>query len=335
VPFVLLPSSTVAIDVATLCQLNGPDDVGTLTVFDTQGGTVARLSGVARIEVLDGQGQPDFGFTVDGIALGALEGSDSVHVVAGVRNGPSLGGPGSYRTDCFVASFYDKTGSGLAGEITLKDRDGRPLGSPVWFNLHAWELVRIKDVFGQAGVPSTFQQARAEVTLSGFDPSVLGYCLVVDTANRRSPATSFHLGKVVAPALETRRRLVDAESTPGVTPAGATFDFPAGGTIVAHVLHVRTPDLLSCSLDRSELLLTLVSPDKQQIIGGTSNAVAEFFTGERSAVGSRWHGPGWTDPWGLEVRWNPNVPRAAGPVPYRVHCRSGNGVSLADEVFRN
>jgi len=98
---------------------------------------------------------------------------------------------------------------------------------------------------------------------------------------------------------------------------------------------VRHPDKLSCTLDRSELVLTLVTPDRAQVFGGTNNAIAEFDTGARGALGSRSFGPGWADLWGLRVSWNPAFPAPTGPVPYRVVCRSGNGVSLVDQIVRH
>lgn len=335
VPFVLLPSSVVLIDVATLCALNGPDDVGTLTVIELQGGTTARLSANARVDLLDPAGQPDFGFSVEGIPLGYLDGSNNTHVVSALRYGASISGFGDYVSDCYVGSFFDATSSGVVAKLTLKDRDGRRIGSPLTTSLRPWELVRLPDVFGAAGTGGPYQQARAEFVFSGNDPSVLAFCTVANVVNRRSPSTTFHLAKVVEPELETRRRDVNVNATPRVTPSGGSFEFLPGTSEVLHGLYVRHPDLLSCALDRSELVLELVTPDGAQTFGGTTNAIAEFDTGARSALGSRSFGPGWADLWGLRVSWNAAFPAPTGPVPYRVVCRSGNGVSLVDQIVRN
>lgn len=332
---VLLPSSITQIDVATLCVLGGTDDIGTLTVLETQSGTPARLSASARVDLLDAAGQPDFGFSVEGIPLAYLDGTDNTHVVSALRYGQSISGFGDYVTDCYVASFTDASASGFVAQLTLANRDGQPIGAPLVTTLRPWELVRLADVFGTAGTGGPYQQARAEFVFSGNDPAVLPFCTVTNVANRRAPSTTLHVAKVLEPELETRRREVNVGETPRVTPAGGSFEFLPGTSEVLHGLFVRHPDRLSCSLDRSELVLTLVSPDKAQTFGGTGNAVAEFDTGPRGTLGSRSFGPGWAGLWGLQVTWNGAIPPPSAPVPYRIFCRSGNGASLADQIYRN
>jgi hypothetical protein len=227
----VLPAASVTeLNVRNYCILYGPEDAGTLTIMERDRSDVARISATARVDIIDPSAPATpVGFSVDGIPIGSLEGTNAAQLVMGLRSGSP--GPVSYRTDCYLATFTDAANSGVVGKLRLRDRTGAALGSSLWVSLKPWELVRIEDVFAAAGVASmSSDDAQLEIGLAGANAPVLGYCLVVTTSTPEA-ASTFHLAKVVEPEYEARRRHVD----------GAGRSTSEARTASRHLRRVRGP----------------------------------------------------------------------------------------------
>ena len=330
---ILPPGSLSTFDLrAGPCVLPGADDLGMLVLIVSNQAGVARVSARGRVDLLDPvKGLVLQTLMVDGLPLGALDNTDSIHVASGLRS--DLTGAGaSLTTDCFFGTFIDGSGAGgVLGRLGLRDRSGQPLGSDVYFSLHPFELMRFQDVFKLVGSPAgPFDDVRAEFFMGGAGDAVLGYCLGVQTQPTKGARTlALALAQVAEPQEETRRRSISVTSTPEAQ-GGASFALAPGETRVVHGIFARHPDRLSCSVSASDaLILTAVSPDRTLTFGGTTSQTGWFDAGPRGQIAA-----GFDDLWGLEVSWHPGAARTA-PVNYTISCRSGNGVSLADELFRN
>jgi hypothetical protein len=331
--FLLAADSLTSFDLRQSCSLPGTDDLGMLVAMVTNQAGLARISARARVDLLD----PVMGLVlqtlmVDGLPLGALDTTDSIHVASGLRHDPTGAAGAPVTTDCFFGTFVDGSGAGgVLARLGLRDRDGQVLGSDIYFALRPFELLRLEDVFKLVGAPSgPFDDVRAAFFPAGGGDAILGYCRTAQTQPTKGARTlALTLAQVADPQDETRRRSVSVNSTPEAQ-GGAAFALQPAGRRVVHGLFVGHPDRLSCAISSSDaLVLKAVSPDGAVTVGGTGSQTGWFDAGPRGQVAG-----GFSDLWGLEVSWDPGAART-GPVNYTLSCRSGNGVSLADELFRN
>jgi hypothetical protein len=321
---VSLPGMTVTeIDIPSKCTLPSDSGTGLVVLLERDPG-VARISGYARVDVRSVPGGRTLqSLPVAGLPLAAVDTTESVHVVAGLQQTA----PGSSRvltTSCAFATFFDGSlAGGLIGRLTLKDERGVVMGSPLLFNLKPFELRRFDDVFNLLGVPQgSALGVRAEFTLTGKGDGVLGYCTTAQQGpDKGDLSLGLQLAQVANPQDEVRRRTIDTMSTPG---SGA---FVLAQGTAHHGIYVRHPDRFTCSVGGSAgLVITAVSPDGAMTVGGTGPKTPEVGFQPHSTLGNGVH-----DMWGLEITRGPGA--ATGPLPYSIHCDSGNGTSLADFLF--
>ncbi len=265
-----------------------------------------------------GAGVIAFGYSQDGLPLGALEAS--THIVAGLRNGPGL------RTDCLVGSFYDKSGSGNLYKVSVKDADGALIGDKL-LKLRPWSAEMLTDVFAAVGAPGAVVEGASvdiEPAANTTLPSMIASCRVFDSTNSQLLATAFRVGKIYEPLDLLRRRRVDVSTTPGAGPF--LFD-PKANRLPLHTVFLRAPDLVECSVGSAsgQLILVVTAPDGRFVAGGFQST-GEFFTGHRGSVAG-----GDAGAWGIEIDANPSNP-PSGPIPYQLSCVSGNGMSQIDHV---
>ncbi|HEV7667265.1 MAG TPA: hypothetical protein VGS22_01995 [Thermoanaerobaculia bacterium] len=293
-------------------------DRGTLTLFANKGSSSVRISALARVEAIPGgAGFPAVGYSEPGLPLGALEGS--TQIITGVQNGAS--GSVKLRTDCLIGSFYDAGGSGNLYRVTVKDSTGGVLGSTV-ISLAPWSAELLVDVFsavGAGGMMVAGGRVEVEPAANSSNPAMVATCRVLGGST-----TDYLMGKVYEPKDLLRQRRVSANSTPG----RGNFIFVPGFGPALHAIFLRHPDLVQCSVDSSQLALEVVAPDGTVITGGFQST-GEFTTRERQSIN---HGV--ADAWILKVTENAANPPPMGslPIPYRLTCVSGNGMSQIDKI---
>jgi len=331
--FLLAAGSLTSFDLRQSCNLVGSDELGTLVALVTNASGVARVSARGRVDLLDlANGGVLQTLMVDGLPLGALDATDSIHVASGLRHDPTGAAGAPVTTDCFFGTFFDGSGAGgVLARLGLRDRDGQVLGSDIYFALRPFELVRFEDVFKLVGAPAgPWDDVRATFFPGGAGDAVLGYCMATQAQPGKGARTmALSVAQVADPQDETRRRSVSVNSTPEAQ-GGAPFALQPAEQRVVHGLFVGHPDRLSCGVSSSDaLVLKAVSPDGAVSVGGTGSQTGWFDAGPRGQIAA-----GFSGLWGLEVSWDPSAARTA-PASYTISCRSGNGVSLADELFRN
>jgi hypothetical protein len=320
----------VPLDVNVLCSLPADPGPGMLVLIEMDPG-IARISARARIDTRSPTTGAVLGtFAVTGLPLGAVDTTSNLHVVQGLRWDASV--PGN-TTDCFFGSLFDGSGfGGMVGRLTLKDDRGLDLGSQL-FNLRPFELVALRDVFKLVGAPAAkYEGVHAEIVWTGGGDAVLGYCVASrDGADKGDRTLAFEPALVADPNDEVRKRVFVASGTPALGPFGLGPTLPLNHPLARHGVYVRHPDRLTCGVASSDpnasMVITAVSPDGVQHIGGTSARTPEFGGSPRGSVAG-----GVADLWGLEVEYKPGT-SSFGFVKYSLDCRSGNGTSLADLVF--
>jgi hypothetical protein len=328
---ITLPASTqVTLDVSQQCQLPADPGAGMLVLIETDA-VVARISARARIDTLSMTGDVLGTLPVVGLPLGAVDTTENVHVVQGLR-WQGGGMPGN-TTDCFFGALFDGSGyGGMVGKLTLRDAFGQDLGS-LLFNLRPLELFALRDVFKAAGVSGgPYEGVRAEIVWTGGGDAVLGYCVSNrDGAVKGERTLAFEPAQVAEPNDELRKRAVVASETPSLGAFTLGPSLPTSNPRGVHGVYVRHPDRLSCSVISSDphrvMFITAISPDGTQQIGGTSPTTTEFGNVPRGSIAA-----GVADLWALEVRWAPGT-FTGSHTKYRIECRSGNGTSLADFLF--
>jgi hypothetical protein len=325
-----VPAGTeVPLDVTAFCHLPADPGAGMVVLIEADPG-VARISARARIDTLSPTSGAVLGtFTVTGLPLGAVDTTENRHVVQGLRWDAALPANG---TDCFFGALFDGSGfGGMVGHLTLRDAQGVDLGSR-FFNLRPFELVALRDVFKLVGAPSgKYEGVRAEILWSGGGDAALGYCVAGrDGADKGDRTLTYEPALVADPKDEVRMRVFMASGTPAL----GSFALPPpllGSPLARHGVYVRHPDRLTCGVTSADpsapMVITAVSPDGVQHVGGGSSRTPEFGGSPHGSVAG-----GVDDMWGLEVRWQPGT-SVLTPVKYSIDCRSGNGTSLADVVF--
>jgi hypothetical protein len=317
----LAGGSLTRLDYAAACSLSGTDDRGMLILLATSSAGLARLSARADMVLLGGGS-----LTIDGLPLASLVSTETVHVVTGLPLGSTIAS--GFTTDCLFGTFFDGSGSG--GSLVrfgLRDGDDQPLGRDVLLAVKPFSLTRFEDVARLVGAPPNTPEIRAVFSPAGGGDAVVGYCLS-QAATPKGQTLAYSLAQVDEPLEETRRRSVSVASTPEVQ-GGAAFQITPTESTVFHGVFLRHPDTFSCGVAAADaLVLAVVPPDGATRIGGTSNTTGRLDTGVRGSINA-----GVAGFWGLEVSWDPGARRTA-PVTYTISCRSGNGSSLADELFR-
>jgi hypothetical protein len=308
------------------CGLGPNSETGTLLLLSLDKTVIGRFSASARIDV-DGPSMTGrHSVLVDGLPLAALDSTDNVHRVPGLRADRFTNAGFFIASDCYVGAFFDAAaGTGMIGRLTLKDADGQPLGRDQFFSLKAFELYRFRDVFAKAGVNGSFEGVQAEFNVTGHGAAFLAYCThEPESADGRTFALT--LAQVAESRDETRKRIASAVSTPGVHPPMTEFTLAPGAMRNLHGLYVRRPDVVSCGVTSTDFLnLTAVAPDGTRF-GGTSSMTGDFATIAQGTTGEN-------DLWGLEVSWDPTV-SPGPPATYSITCKSGNGTSLMDQLVR-
>jgi hypothetical protein len=308
------------------CGLSSQDERGMAVVLATTPSGLVRLSARGVIALLGGGS-----IVIDGLPLASLESTDVVHVVNDLSSDPTGATAPAFTTDCLFGMLFD--GSGAGGSIVrfgLRDGDGQPIGKDVLTAVKPFSLERFRDVFSLVGAPAQpFENVRAIFAPAGGGDSALGYCVATArTSLPQGQTLVYTLAQVDEPLEQTRRRSISVMSTPEVQ-RGARFRLDPAESEVVHGLFVRHPDRFSCGVQASdELFLALIPPDGAARIGGASGLTGWFDTGPRSTVND-----GISGLWALEVSWGTGALRNR-PVDYALSCRSGNGMSLADELVR-
>ena len=327
--FTVPPSALLAFDVVSQCGLPPDPGVGMVVLLETNPG-VARFSARALVDVRSPMGGAMIqSVSVAGLPLAALDTTENVHVVSGLRT-ESQGPTRPVTTDCYVGSFFDGSGGGgFVALVTLKDFQGTPLGS-VPFPLKPFELVAVKDIFAKLGLTAALDGVQAEVVFSGKNDAALAYCVASQEFMQKHERTYVvSVGQVADPADEVRKRAFAASSTP----AGGPFLMlpPPLNKMQAHGIFVRHPDVVRCSVGANtptaQLGIVAVSPDMQRISGASPGQV-EFASFAHGTVAN-----GVDELWGLEIDWAAGTTPPPGSVPYTINCTSGNGTSLADLLF--
>jgi hypothetical protein len=310
-------------------QLPTDPGVGMVVLLEMDPG-VARFSARALVDVRPPMGVAMLqSVSVAGLPLGALDTTENVHVVSGLRT-QMTGAPRAVTTDCYVGSFFDGSGAqGFVAKLTLVDSQGNPLGS-LAFPLKPFELVAVPDVFARLGISGTLDGVQAQVVFTGKNDAALAYCVASQEFTQKNERTYvLSVGQVADPSDEVRKRAFMASSTP----AGGPFLMlpPPLNRMQAHGVFVRHPDVVRCSVATdtpgAQLEIVAVSPDLQRISGGSPSRV-EFATFAHGTVAN-----GVNELWGLEIDWPAGSTPPPGSVPYRIGCTSGNGTSLADLLF--
>jgi hypothetical protein len=328
---IALPAATqVTLDLGQQCQLPADAGPGMVVLIETDPG-VARISARARIDTLSKTGDVLGTLPVVGLPLGALDTTENLHVVQGLR-WMGAGAVGE-TTDCFFGALFDGSGmGGMVGRLNLKDAQGLDLGS-VLFNLRPFELFALRDVFklvGASGGPSA--GVRAEIVWTGGGDALVGYCVSNRPGAVKGERTLvFAPAQVAEPNDEIRKRALVASGTPSVGGFVLGPSLPLLNPRARHGVYVRHPDRVSCGVVSDDpnnvMFIKAISPDGTQSIGGTSPSIAEFGNSPRGSIAA-----GVADLWALEVRWAPGT-FTGFPTKYRIECRSGNGTSLADFLF--
>jgi hypothetical protein len=289
---------------------------GTLTILTPAGAGQALISATARVDRVSGPGATALGYTLHGIPLGALEGSELL--VAGLRSGKFASA--DYRVDCLVSSFADASRSGDVYTLRVKDAAGRVLGDRV-FALKPWSSRFFEDVTAMVGAPGPSYdglQVEVEPGANPTPPSMVASCR---TLSRVDGVTALAVGKVYEPKDRQLQRTVSV----GATPGWGTFSFDPQRGKALHVLFLRHPDMLSCVVDHPQLTLTLADPSGLVVQSGFQS-IPELFTGFRSEANF-----GDAGAWGLTVRADPMNPPTSS-VDYTLRCVSGNGISQLDRM---
>ena len=329
---ITLPAATqVTLDLIAECQLPADPGAGMVVLIETDPG-IARISARARIDTLSPTTGRILGtLPVVGLPLGAVDTTENLHVVQGLRwQGASAIGN---TTDCFFGALFDGSGfGGMVGKLTLRDAFGQDLGS-LLFNLRPLELFALRDVFKLAGVSGgPYEGVRAEIVWTGGGDAVLGYCVSNrDGAVKGDRTLAFEPAQVAEPNDELRTRAFVASGTPSLGAFTLGPALPTTNPRGVHGVYVRHPDRLSCSVISNDphrvMFIQAISPDGTQQIGGTAPTTSEFGNVPRGSVAG-----GVADLWALEVTWPPGT-FTGFPTQYRIECRSGNGTSLADFLF--
>jgi hypothetical protein len=310
------------------CRLQGPDDFGMLLVSSTDS-SPARLSASGRTDVRDtNSGALAQVLASTGLPLSSLEGSDTsldgttgTKVVSGLRLDRTAVKPAT--SDCFLGALADASGAGgIVGWLSLHDRDGFVLGGGLVL-VKPFELVRVRDVFAYVGAAGeVYDEARAQLFLFDGGDSVVAYCWTEERGPYRS-TFAVNVAQAVEPRDETARRTMIAKTDTG-PPYGkplTLFQSPISWGRARHALYLRAPDVVTCSVDRTDMTLSATSPVNEVVTGGTTNSVTidTWSTGEQDR-----------DVWLLTVRLAPGW---GFEVPYSISCVSGNGTSLADRFW--
>jgi hypothetical protein len=318
-------SRLTTLDVVNQCGFSQPPGVGMLVLTDSDT-TITRISARALVDFRSSaSGGIEQTVSVAGLPLAAVDGTDNVHSVTGLRQTA----PGAARpavTDCYVASFADGSRrGGMIARVSLADAGGNALGSRLT-SLGQYELVAIRDVFNNLA-PSGLVGARADYKFSGFGDAVLGYCVTTQVGvSMQDRNITLSMAQVAEPRDDVRRRGFTASMTPG---RGPFMMFPPpDNKRQLHGIYVRQPDVVTCSVSQHwshpQLEIKAFTPDKVSIPGMQPGQVTFGGGGNSTTAG------GFRDLWGLEVDWPAGTTPPPQTVPYTITCASGNGTSLAD-----
>ena len=329
--FTVPPSALLAFDVVSQCGLPPAPGVGMVVLLETDPG-VARFSARALLDVR-APGSPVMlqSLSVAGLPLGALDTTENVHVVQGLRT-EMMGFSRAVTTDCYVASFFDGSGAkGFVAKLTLIDSQGLPLGS-LALPLNPFELVAVPDVFGKLGVTGSLDGVQAEVVFTGKNDAALAYCVSSQEFTQKTERTyALAIGQVADPSDEVRKRAFVASATPAQGPF--LMLPPPLNEKQRHGVYIRHPDVVRCSVSidvahPTGLEIVAVSPDGFQRLTGPTPGSVEFASFAHGTIAN-----GVNELWGLEIDWPAGGAPPVGSVPYRIGCTSGNGTSLADLLF--
>jgi hypothetical protein len=309
---------------------------------------VGVYSGFSRVANPQGNG-----FAVE--AFPARSFTSSKLVANGIRRLAATGGAPAFQTNCFigVVGNVDPTTPAVVTTVnyTIFDPNNQTLGTGSVV-LSAGQITRLLDVFTAAGIPTGDVDNAAIRFDAGNNSSsgVIAFCTVQDNTSfgadfRIAKQEGAPGGEDAGPGLlltgpwddrDRREVWVDHDSL------GRPFEINAGNSSNTHVIYAHHPDYLFCeiinpttgvrALPAYGLEIRAVDPSTESTgLGGNDSVVVPDFTkGESVFIGDRANDNGGDGRGVLEVESNEQ--NTAQVRPYKLHCRSGSGISLGDII---
>ena len=309
---------------------------------------VVPFAGFSRVSNPQGNG-----FTVEAFAATTFTAADGV--VNGLRRQAATVNSPAFQTNCFLGLLNNMDSDLPLNNTpiiyTLFNSAGVQIGQGQQ-TLIPGKIIRLLDIFQTANAPlGDYDNAMLKVVETGPDePGVIAFCTVQDNT---SFGADFRIAKqefadglddaiagrtVGAQSTMARRELLRAEDS-----LGRPFTIAAGNSSNTHVVRLHAADYGFCeiidpntnqrALPAYGLELRAVDPSTEQTGAGgnDSTIVPDANKGESFYLGDRADGSGGDDNTAfLEVESNEQ--NTGVPRPYRLHCRSGSGMSGLDIV---
>jgi hypothetical protein len=308
-PVVVQPGRVASFGLNAQCSLGPGSHFGMLEIADAASPRATLVQAYSRTSNLQGQG-----FSVEGYPIGAFSGA--IGVVTGLRR--QAAAP-NYQTNCFVGALSEP----IEYQITLKSNPGSAtLGTPITGTLSAWQMRRVLDVFGPAGVNASagdHSNVTAEFRQTGpGNPAYVGFCTVQESVTF---GADFRIARNIQADDQTRyRSLAYGHNGSGnlTTPA----QIVAAGEKNVHVSNVRPPDNLRCETvgpNAGVLEIRAMTTTGVLLGGGSNSPSAAFATGPRGAFSGA----------APSIHFEVSVREGASPaypVSYGLTCTSGNGM---------
>jgi hypothetical protein len=276
------------------------------------------------------------GFSVEGFPIGSL--SPQSQNVTGLKR---VGAPApiQFQTNCFVGALGQQVDYRIRlynAAFTAK------LGTTLTGTLLPWEMTRILDIFGAAGLTGDFTNVSAVIDLTtAFGPSApfvrplwFSFCTVQDNT---SFGADFRMGKSFD-AWDKAHLGRQFGCTP-TDPSCSGYDqaIKDVANMDGFALFIRPPDNVKCELvsDRlSELEMRLGKPGDTPwptLAGGNDQTSFYYSTGP--LVVNADTGEFLRNFYPLLVSARETVPAPVTPIPYTINCFSGNGIMYLDNPF--
>jgi hypothetical protein len=288
------------------------------------------------------------GFSVEAFPAHTFTSADTI--VTGLRRLAAAGGNPAFQTNCFIGSVQELTvGTNFNSAITYKvyNSANTQIGSGT-FNLLPGNLVRLLDVFAAAGAPAgDYDDASIVISENGNgEPGLMTFCTVQDNT---SFGADFRIGKqfkgygtqysgVGAQDDHVSRNTTvgyDIKMT-GDTTNARQFSIPASTVGNTHVVYFRHPDWVACeiidpathvrALPAYGLEIRLRDQLLNNLAGGTNvQGFSRIYLGDKTERNN-----GTNARYTIEVEDSETNSTAVRP--YQLHCQSGSGHTLGDEV---
>jgi hypothetical protein len=347
--FNILPNRTLAFNsLREICPaLAAGSQFGFLSVRSANF-LVLPFAGFSRVANPQGNG-----FTVEAFAASEFTSADGV--INGLRRSAATPSAPAFQTNCFLGLVNnldaDLPLANTPINYFLFNSAGTQIGSGQQ-TLIPGKIVRLLDIFATAGAAAgDYDNAMLKVFENGPDePGVMAFCTVQDNT---SFGADFRIakqevgdggedaigGRVVGPqTIFGRRELLRSQDG-----LGRAYTIPAGAGSNTHVIRLHSADYGFCeiidpntgvrALPAYGLELRAIDPETGETGAGgnDSTVVPDPNKGEGNYFGDRADGGLGDDQFGfLEVESNEQ--NTGVPRPYKLHCRSGSGISGLDIV---